>query len=249
MFFDEYKKIMIPGWAISIDVYQQFLNKLKMFNNIEVANFGYFNELQNDAKLNFNLENGENQLSDYVGDNKSVIFCHSLGSVFALKASLLNKNIKAVVVFSGFGRFAEDQENWQFGQSVRSLRAMKMMLRKNVAGLLENFYSNCASPEKWQYPIPTEHNKKLLQEGLDLLKTVDIRNILAKITVPVLFIHGDEDIICNCNVAHETVNMMKSSRLTQLHTIKNGGHNLLFNNVTEWQQIIVEFVEKIKDIS
>ncbi len=249
MIFDEYKKIMIPGWAISTDVYQQFLNKLNFFNDIEVANFGYFNELQNDAKLNFNLENGENQLSDYIGDNKSVIFCHSLGSIFALKASLLNENIKAVVVFSGFGRFAEDQENWQFGQSVRSLRAMKMMLRKNVAGLLDDFYDNCSKPEKWQYSIPTEHNKKLLQQGLDLLQTVDIRSILSRIEVPVLFIHGADDIICNCNAAEATVNMIKNSHLTQLHTIKNGGHNLLFNNVTEWQQVIVEFAEKIKDIS
>ena len=248
MNLEEYNKIFIPGWAIATSEYKNFVENLSIsyLRNIEVANFGYFNEISSENELNLSLDDAAQQVSDYVGDNETILFCHSLGSVFGLQASLLNENIKTVVVFSGFGKFAEDKDDWKLGQSVRALRAMKMMLRKNPERLLEDFYANCAQPFKNKFDIPVEFNGDLLKNGLELLQIVDIRDILATIQVPVLFIHGDKDVICDCNVAETTTKMMTKSKFAKFSKIVNSGHNLLFDNVDQWQGIISEFFEQIK---
>ena len=247
MNLDNYSKILVPGWAIPTEVYQHFIetSEILFLKDVKVANFGYFNESTEENVLNLNLEDGVQQLSDYIDTDETVLFCHSLGSIFGLQAASRNKNIKAIVIFSGFGRFAEG-EDWDFGQSVRALRAMKMMLRKNPQRLLEDFYSNCAQPVANKIVISNEFNKELLKKGLEMLQIIDIRDILATIQIPVLFIHGTDDVICDCQVAEATFNMITNSKLVKFQKVSDGGHNLLFNNVGEWQKIVVEFFKQIK---
>ncbi|UDQ97857.1 alpha/beta hydrolase [Lentisphaerota bacterium WC36G] len=240
-----YRKIFIPGWAIETKHYQKIVDSVEILKECEVASFGYFKEQIAKRQFKLDLNNPAQQINDYVDNDSTIVFCHSLGSIYTLQAALLNENIKAVIVFSGFAKFAEDVKCWEFGQNVRALRAMKMMLRKNAKGLIENFYKNCATPKSNNFVIPENFDKKLLQEGLEQLIELDIRENLTKIRVPVIFIHGDEDQICRCEVARDSQKIIDNSVNSEFHSISGTGHNLLFDSIEKWQKIVQDFVEKI----
>ena len=223
-----YNKIFIPGWAVHPKEYNSLTK-----DGWNVQSFGFFT----DENSSIDINSAGDDLACRISED-TVIMAHSLGCAFALQTALKNKQVKALILLSPFAKFSV-AENWD-GQEIRALRAMKMILKRNSVKLLNDFYKNCASPECWDVKIPEVVDKEQLLTGLDLLGSVDIREEIINLKIPVLMIHGSEDMICRLSVAEQTAKLLTDS---DLKVINNAGHSLPFTRSKECQILINQFLD------
>lgn len=81
-----------------------------------------------------------------------------------------------------------------------------------------------------------------LQLGLDYLIETDMRNELTDIKVPLLLLHGEQDVICPLSAAH---NMTENTNAT-LKVVSGAGHALCVTNFEYCANEIIQFVEGIR---
>lgn len=164
---------------------------------------------------------------------------HSLGSVLAFGIIPTLPNVKALIVYSGFAKFAKSDDN-PFGQPVETVQAMKGQLLNNPSGLLKSFYRNMAFPSRHEFAVAQTLNIPVLSSGLDILADFDSRPNLAEIKIPVLIIHGGQDRIVNVKIAYELAGNIEFSRL---HVFKNAGHAVPFTHSEESKTITEKFLK------
>lgn len=73
--------------------------------------------------------------------------------------------------------------------------------------------------------------------------TTDFREDCAKIDVPLLVLHGDGD--QNVPVAASSERLPAMVQDASLHVVKGGTHGLNISHQDEWEQAILEFLEKL----
>ena len=221
------KNIILPGWAMATDIYTAVSE-----NPAEVYDFGFFSERASGLPPVFDSE-----MEDMCG-SQCIITAHSLGSVLVFgKIHDLHK-VKALIVYSGFAKFAKADDNLS-GQPVETILAMKKQLTNNPAGLLKSFYRNMSFPSKCEFNVPETLNVPALDAGLDILLNCDCRDKLAEIKIPVLIIHGAQDRIVNVKTADELAGNIRVSRL---HVFKNAGHAVPFTHSNESRKITEKFL-------
>jgi pimeloyl-ACP methyl ester carboxylesterase len=221
------KNIILPGWAMPRDLYPALPE-----DSAEVYDFGFFSEKHSGLPPAFDSE-----IENMCG-SPCIMTAHSLGSMLALGRISNLLNIKALVVYSGFAKFAKSADNLS-GQPAETIESMKKQLGNNPAGLLKSFYRNTSFPSKYEFKLPSTVNVAALAEGLDILLKCDSRSRLAEIKIPVLLIHGEEDRIANVKLAEELAGNIKFSRL---HVFKNAGHAVPFTHSNESKKITEKFL-------
>ena len=77
-----------------------------------------------------------------------------------------------------------------------------------------------------------------LQLGLDYLIETDMREELKEIKVPILLIHGEQDVICPLSAARS---MTENS--SELKVVSEAGHALCVTNFEYCANEIIQFVE------
>ncbi len=167
-----------------------------------------------------------------------IITAHSLGSILAFGIISDLHNAKALIVYSGFAKFAKADDN-PYGQTVETIQDMKKQLMLNPSGLLKSFHRNMSFPSKYELTVPETLNVPALSAGLDILINCDFRSKLAEIKIPVLIIHGAQDRIVNVEMADELAGNIRFSRL---HVFKNAGHAVPFTHSNESKIITEKFL-------
>lgn len=219
--------IILPGWAVGAEHYAVLSE-----NRTRVFDFGFFSANPSGLPPAFNYE-----IKTLCG-SPCIITAHSLGSVLALGMIPSLPAVKALIVYSGFAKFAKAGDN-PFGQPVETVQAMKGQLLSNPSALLKSFYRNMAFPSRHEFTVPQTLNIPVLDSGLDFLLDCDCRPVLAKIKIPVLIMHGGEDRIVNVKMAAELAGNIGFSRL---HVFKNAGHAVPFTHPEESKTITEKFL-------
>ena len=78
-----------------------------------------------------------------------------------------------------------------------------------------------------------------LQLGLDYLIETDMREELKEIKVPILLIHGEQDVICPLSAARS----MTENSSSELKVVSEAGHALCVTNFEYCANEIIQFVE------
>ncbi len=112
----------------------------------------------------------------------------SMGGILALEH--LPASCKKLVLISATARFCAT-ENYSCGIPEKFLRRMIVQLRRDPGAVLAEFYKNVCFPRPPQPAEPGGH----LAEGLDYLLTADLRTTVPNLGIPVLLLHGEEDLI------------------------------------------------------
>jgi pimeloyl-ACP methyl ester carboxylesterase len=221
------KNILLPGWAIDSTCYAGISDDMT-----EIVDFGFFSPASQGLLSVFDF-----CMTD-VCDSHCIMTAHSLGSILAFgKLSDLH-NVKALIVYSGFAKFAKADDN-PYGQTVETIQDMKKQLMLNPSGLLKSFHRNMSFPSKYELTVPETLNVPALSVGLDILINCDFRSKLAEIKIPVLIIHGAQDMIVNVETADELAGNIRVSRL---HVFKNAGHAVPFTHSNESKKITEKFL-------
>jgi pimeloyl-[acyl-carrier protein] methyl ester esterase len=219
--------IILPGWAIGTEHYS-----VLSAHPSEIYNFGFFSDKTSGLPPVFDSQIGN------ICSSPCIMTAHSLGSILAFGKISELPAIKALVVYSGFAKFAKDGGN-SSGQPVEIIQSMKKQLERNPAGLLKSFYRNMSSPSQYEFHVPATINIPVLDAGLDILLNCDFRAKLSEIKIPVLLIHGENDRIVNVEIAEDLAGNIRFSRL---HVFKNAGHAVPFTHSNESKEITEKFL-------
>ena len=216
---------ILPGWALSPQIYAGLYPC-----SSEIYDFGFFS-MQN------GLEEFDSKLRKECTDS-CIISAHSLGALLALGLTCELPTVKALIIYSGFAKFAKSADN-PFGQPADTILAMKKQLEKNPHGIIKSFYRQMSYPGKYDFNVPEKLNIQALAQGLDMLLDCDNRIKAFDLKIPVLLIHGSDDRIANIRMAEELAANIKISRL---HVFKNAGHAVPFTHLNESRAITEKFL-------
>jgi pimeloyl-[acyl-carrier protein] methyl ester esterase len=173
----------------------------------------------------------------------------SLGSLIAIKMSLMYpKKIHRIVLVGGTPCFI-NQTDWSYGVDVRDFNNFANKLFKNYKSTMINFYilqlmhsknsKLIIKKLKEMEAVENPPEIKSLQLGLDILLNNDLRNDINKIKHQTLLITGDMD-----RLTPKSASMWLESHLkeSQLKLIKGASHIPFLSHSDEFFNCLDQFL-------
>ncbi|MCM3735907.1 alpha/beta hydrolase [Bacillus cytotoxicus] len=231
--------ILIPGWGMEELVLEAFLSHLHDFS-VHVVHW-------------HNSEDGQEfqRRIIEVAEGKEVILVGwSLGALAALQVHHLLQT-KGIVLLGGTAKFTTDS-GYIHGWKKPFVERMNRNLLKQKDDTLKRFYVSMFSKEEQengqdvaflkiaeQFQGDSIHS---LQCGLQYLIEADVREQLLQIDVPVLLLHGKDDMICPLTAAEYIQGEINAS----LTIIEDAGHALCFTQAKRCAKEMIQFVKGIE---
>ncbi len=237
--------IFLSGWAnpaesLSI-LSDRLADKFKVYTLSVHDLTGFAAEYSYSASKTVKANTGSFPLSLYAQglicfiekiNNPCVLIGFSAGGLAALEAaSSCHGMIKGLILINTTARFCSDSD-YRFGLSPSRLRAVARGLRKDTKNVLTEFFKDASAPFK-EEPLALETKAEgavligidKLLDGLQYLRSTDLRNSLERIFVPSLVLHGKEDIIIPWQAGKYIAEKIQNNEWVLLQDI---GHDLPF---------------------
>jgi pimeloyl-[acyl-carrier protein] methyl ester esterase len=133
---------------------------------------------------------------DALGLQRVTILGWSLGGMLALElAARFPRRIERLILVATTPRFVSAPD-WLHGLAESAVRALARDFKRTPAATLENFWRRqFHGEEAIPSPLLPEVEPATALGGLELLRQVDLREQLARITMPTLVLHGSDDLI------------------------------------------------------
>ncbi len=222
------KKVLVPGWAVMPELYGPLIGD----PGSDIYDFSFFSGESTDQLVNFD------SLIGSFCDSPCVLHAHSLGAMLCIGALPRLPNVKALIIYSGFAKFARTGEDNPYGQPPEIIGMMKRYIAENPESLVKNFYRTMFHPERYAGAYPGILNIACLACGLGTLSANDCRANVAGIRIPVLLLHGAKDRVADVKLAEELASALLDSRL---HVIDDAGHALPFTHADKCRTLTGNF--------
>ncbi|QTS83920.1 alpha/beta fold hydrolase [Coxiella endosymbiont of Amblyomma nuttalli] len=225
--------LFISGWGFRADLIKESSCYCSDFTLIDLP---HLNELTLDLivkRLVMNITNG------------SIIIGWSLGGLIAIKlASLFPKKVRKLILLSSSPRFAKDK-GWK---GIRKNEAIKFLnlAKNNITCLFDYFlflvnYPNTTVYYKTlliKHSIDWQANKSYLIKYLEILFSIDIRELYRSIEIPILYLIGEKDAIVQLNAEK----LMRLNNRTKIYSISKGGHMIFISHEAECREQLTQFI-------
>ncbi|AZQ46404.1 alpha/beta hydrolase [Bacillus sp. RA(2023)] len=233
----ELKIIFIPGWGMEEDVWTLVLPYFKGYS-VQCINWRNVKEQSEFA----------GRIIDVAKDENVILVGWSLGALTAVQA-YKKVNVKGIVLIGGTARFTNTSD-YTSGWNVLHVERLKKNLARKKEDTLKRFYENMFTKdelkENKRFEDIIKHFKgdciQSLQLGLDYLIGTDMREVLKEVKVPILLIHGEQDVICPLSAARS----MAENETATLKVVNEAGHALCVTNFEYCGNEIIQFVEGIR---
>ncbi|QWG35081.1 alpha/beta fold hydrolase [Bacillus mycoides] len=233
----ELKVIFIPGWGMEEDVWTFVLPYFKDYP-VQCLDWRNVKEQSEFA----------GRIIEVARDENVILVGWSLGALAAIQAY---KKIKAkgIVLIGGTAKFTNTSD-YTSGWNSLHVERMKKNLTRKKEDTLNRFYENIFTKNELKENTSFKEialnfkgdSIQSLQLGLDYLIETDMRNELTDIKVPLLLLHGEQDVICPLSAAH---NMTENTN-ARLKVVSGAGHALCVTNFEYCANEIIQFVEGMR---
>ncbi|MGG2014166.1 alpha/beta fold hydrolase [Bacillus sp. S10(2024)] len=231
--------ILIPGWGMEEQVWEAFLPYLHDFP-VHVVHWRNSEDEQDFQRRIIEVAQGK----------KVILVGWSLGALAALQVHHLLQT-KGIVLLGGTAKFTTDSD-YIHGWKHSFVDRMSRNLLKQKDDTLKRFYMSMFSKAEQeseqdraflkiaeQFQGDSIHS---LQCGLHYLIETDVREQLVQVDVPVLLLHGKDDVICPLSAAEYIQGKINAS----LTIIEEAGHALCFTQAKRCAQEMIQFVKGIE---
>ncbi|MEA1008644.1 MULTISPECIES: alpha/beta fold hydrolase [Bacillus cereus group] len=233
----EPKIIFIPGWGMEEGVWTLVLPYFKGYS-VQCIDWRNVKEKSEFA----------GRIIEVAHDENVILVGWSLGALAAVQAY---KKIKAkgIVLIGGTAKFTNTSD-YTSGWNSLHVERMKKNLMKKKEDTLKRFYENMFTKNELKENTSFEEialnfkgdSIQSLQLGLNYLIETDVRNEVTNVKVPLLLLHGEQDVICPVSAAHS---MAENTNAT-LKVVSEAGHALCVTNFEYCANEIIQFVEGIR---
>lgn len=241
--------VMLHGWGMHSSVWAGFAEQLAEDYHVTRVDLpGHGNSPYNDQQQ---LTAWARACLD-VAPERAVWIGWSLGSMVSLQSALLAPSrIEGVIVVAGMPRFVQATD-WQYAMAPEKLDQFIRALRKDHLQTLERFLAlqmlNSAHAAKMlkrlkillrERPDPVP---QALQIGLELLKSVDLREQLTNLRCPTTWIYGNRDTLAPAGASAELRQWLPQATM---HVVEGAGHAPFFSHPEETCQLLRQSLESI----
>ncbi len=246
--------VLIHGWPLSDAMYEyqyQYLVDngyrvigitLRGFGKSDKP-YGPYNYDVFARDINFVLDKLD--LSDIVLGGFSMGGAVAIRYVFSYNSARVSK----LALFGAAAPVWTKREDFNLGFTKEAVNELIALSKVNRPQLLENFgkifgASATALPGgigNWLAGINIEASPYATTQCLIALRDSDLRNELAKITVPTAIFHGVKDIICEFGLAEE---MNKGISDSYIVRFEKSGHGLFFEELEKFNTELLAFVQR-----
>ncbi len=175
----------------------------------------------------------------------------SLGGLMALKLYAIHSTgIKRLALVGAMPKFAKSAD-YPYGLDISRMRKLKGQLDSDYPSIVDIFFRSLFTREerqgrrfKWLQKfrrfdgVPMQ---QALAGYLDILEQEDLREVLKEVRVPIQFINGQDDEICN----KEIVAFLKKVRPeSQFYFFEQCGHFPFLSKPHEFNQVLGAFLKR-----
>lgn len=241
--------VMLHGWGMNSAVWADFAERLA--DDYRVTRI----DLPGHGNSPFD---GQGQLTAWAGacldaaPDRAVWIGWSLGSMVSVQSALsAPSRIAGVVAMAGMPRFVK-AENWRHAMAPETLDQFIQALRRNHRQALERFLALQMMTS--EHAVRTLRRLKTrlrerpdplpqaLQIGLDLLKTVDLRERLAELRCPTTWIYGNRDTLAP---AKATADLHRWLPGAAMHVVEGAGHTPFLSHPEETHGLLKRTLESM----
>ena len=243
--------LFIHGWGVDRRIWRQqskFFSQYYRVMTIDLPGHGKssWEKVELDVMVkDLKLLLDEEQFTDVT------IVGSSLGGLIALKFyALFPDGIKRMIFVGAMPKFSKS-EDYPHGLDVERIRKLGEQLESDYPSIINIFFRSLFTRQerqtrrfKWLQRFRQNIDMPMAQalaEYLDILEKEDLREVLAKVHVPIQFINGREDEICT----KETVAFLqKISPKSRFDFFEQCGHFPFLSKPYEFNQIVEEFLKE-----
>ncbi len=220
--------VLLHGWASHPTLFRGFARRLEKKCHVLVLPLpGYCDTA---ACVPYTLERIADTLAA-AAPRSCCVVGWSLGAQVALTwAQRRPQQVQRLVLIAGTPCFTQHAD-WRHGVTAQVMRQFTAQLQRDGAGLLRRFVALQAHGDAravrvahqlrtalFTHPLPPQ---PVLEAGLELLRSTDLRTLLRSIRQPTLVLHGAQDAVTPVAAGVALSEALVNARL---HTITDAGH-------------------------
>jgi pimeloyl-[acyl-carrier protein] methyl ester esterase len=240
--------VLIHGWgfgSVVMNAFAELLAKNYRVTLLDLPGYG-----QSDECENYSLGNIAQLISPLLPDN-CILIAWSLGGLWAIKlANLVPHKIKKIITLSTNPCFISN-ESW-LGVSPEIFSAFEHKLEKNPEELLTHFMLLqtmgadkqkiiCQNIKKMVFEDNLLPSMQTLKAGLEILKSVDTRELLKRMDQPILFILSNDDYLVPMAIGEKIKNLNANIKVA---VMDNASHMAFLTKPNELALCVDEFIRE-----
>jgi len=175
----------------------------------------------------------------------------SMGGAIAIRFASVDNgaHISKLALFGVAAPAWTQREDFPYNLSVSDVNDLIALNYKDRPQLLSNVGKIFAASEtalsqgitSWLYNIGLNSSSHAMAQCLIALRDTDLRNDLAKISIPVLIMHGKKDKICSFDMAEQMRSCLSNSFL---FAFENSGHALFLEETEKFNSELARFAKQ-----
>lgn len=176
---------------------------------------------------------------------QTILMGWSLGGMLALEAAAGGYQPRALITLAACASFCR-RPDFGLGVAPAVVRGMRQRLRTEAEQVVQEFHQQLLAPreagyqEELQQLLPRNQKPEWLAQGLDYLRTRDLRSLLPRVVAPeVVLVQGERDRIVNAAQAYFLREQLPRARLVLL---PGAGHAPMVSCRRQLDEILAEFL-------
>ena len=248
--------LFVHGWAMNHSVWQPLLDKLPDWIDARAINLPGHGLRQNELLSDFRSLSDDlaEQCVAFKKDNQPLILVGwSLGALPCLQVAIDQlPQIDGLMLVSSTPCFV-NRPGWMEGVDVDIFDRFAISLKEDFSGTIRRFLSLQVKGSESGRMILRSLREKILQQpqpdqrcldaGLEMLKQVDLRSQLQKISMPVNWALGVQDGLVKIELVEALKTLMPHAEVIQKYS--KAGHAPFLSHTDEFAQQLVIFTELI----
>jgi len=242
--------LFIHGWGVDKRIWRQQSKYFSQFSKVCTIDLpGHGKTSWRKTTLEVMGEDLAYLIDEMQLDNLTIIGS-SMGGLLSLQLyDLFPEKVKGLVFVGSMPKFSKS-EDYPYGLDVEQIRKLSGQLDNAYPSVVQIFFRSLFTREeresrrfKWLMKFRQTDEapmKKALAEYLDILETVDLRETLKKVAIPLQFINGEGDEICNQDTVGYIKSLVPQARFDQFEKC---GHFPFLSRPHEFNQILNEFLQ------
>ena len=246
--------VLIPGWPLSDEMYEYQYNDLINHNfrviGITLRGFGKSDKPFGSYDYEIHALDIKRVLDQLDVENATLCGFSMGGAIAAWYVSLFGTMRVSKLVLAGAATPSWTQrEDFPYNIPKSDVDDLISLNNTDRPKLLSNFAKIFSATEtalndgigNWLTTINLSASSYATGKCLMALRDTDLRNILKKIEIPTLIMHGKKDKICSFDLAEQTKKLIQNARLI---AFEKSGHSLFLEETKKFNSELMKFAQE-----